>query len=71
MMSTYMLTALLVLLPLTFIPPAESHATTKRCSGGDPDDCVVNTLSCLNPSFNNILGKVIMGLPCPADCGKF
>merc|ERR1711973_390898 len=68
MSSCYLLTALLVLLPLNFIPQAESHAIT--CPNYDDDDCVVNTLSCLNPSFNNILGKVIMGLPCPADCGR-
>ena len=71
MMSTYMLTALLVLLPLTFIPQAESgkpHAHPDSYVKID-DSCVFTGLSCFD-GWNNIT-EVLVGLAEPADCGKF
>merc|ERR1711973_129532 len=70
MMSTYMLTALLVLLPLTFIPQAESG---KPHAHPDPhvkidDSCVFTGLSCFD-GWNNIT-EVLVGLAEPADCGR-
>ena len=70
-MSTYILTALLVLLPLTFIPQAESgkpHAHPDSYVKID-DSCVFTGLSCFD-GWNNIT-EVLVGLAEPADCGKF
>merc|ERR1711973_125029 len=70
MMSTYMLTALLVLLPLTFIPQAESgkpHAHPDSYVKID-DSCVFTGLSCFD-GWNNIT-EVLVGLAEPADCGR-
>merc|ERR1711872_263676 len=70
MMSTYILTALLVLLPLTFIPQAESgkpHAHPDSYVKID-DSCVFTGLSCFD-GWNNIT-EVLVGLAEPADCGR-
>ena len=69
MMSTY----LLVLLPLTFIPQAESgkpHAHPHpNVPKEDPcDSCVFKGLSCFS---EKIVFANITGLQEPADCGKF
>ena len=67
------MTALLVLLPLTFIPQAESGKPHAHPHPPPPkedpcDSCVFKGLSCFHEK--NVFAN-ITGLQEPADCGKF
>ena len=75
MMSTYILTALVVLLPLTFIPQAESGKPHAHPHPPPPkedpcDSCVFKGFSCFSEKHANAFAN-ITGLQEPADCGKF
>merc|ERR1711973_347888 len=72
MMSTYILTALLVLLPLTFIPQAEwgkPHAHPHPPPPKVDDSCVFKGFSCFSEKHANAFAN-ITGLQEPADCGR-
>jgi len=71
-MSRFLLTAPLLLLPLTFIPPAESSKLLKTLP-----PCVRQGFSCVDfkrirdgPVPVNNVTATIVGLKDPSDCGK-
>merc|ERR1711973_907843 len=61
--TCYLLTALLLLLPLTSPHPS------KRAKFED-EVCVIRTLSCFNNEQANNVTAAILNLPSPNDCGK-
>merc|ERR1711915_1122315 len=66
--NCYLLPALLLLLPLTFIPQAESGKPPHHVHAYDKnDDCVFQGLSCFNDYY---VIMNITGLSEPVDCGR-
>ena len=68
--NCYLLPALLLLLPLNFIPQAESGKLPDHVHAYDKndDDCVFQGFSCFS---DHVVFMNFTGLSEPADCGKF